>query len=156
MAILSVMSSIISPRIDTLLQKAHQANTKGNLGQLRSGIGIYYSDQEGRWPMRSVPDGYSDVYNQSLYQTLVPLYMGKIPTPKLLERVGSFNGMDVLYDDQASYWMSLNPPRDTVILRGSVGPTPFIDRPYVYDPDRGHVYLCNGNYDSIGARFFTW
>jgi hypothetical protein len=65
--------------------------------------------------------------------------------------------MNLLYDDQVNTWFSYNPPRDVVILRGPAGPTPFVNRPFVYDPDTGLLYLCNANYDHSGTtQFYLW
>jgi prepilin-type N-terminal cleavage/methylation domain-containing protein len=156
-AILAVLASIVTPRFDLLLQKATQSTSKGNLGSIRSTLGLYYADMEGAWPMAGIPDGYADANNVSLTQVLTPRYIERIPKPRLAERVGSFNGLNLVYDDQVNAWFEYSPPKDTVILRGPAAPTPFINRPFVYDPDTGLLYLCNGNYDHSGvAQFYSW
>jgi prepilin-type N-terminal cleavage/methylation domain-containing protein len=156
-AIISILASVIMPHFDLLLQKATQSTAKGNLGSIRSSLGLYYADMEGQWPMAGIPDGYGDVYNVSLTQILSPKYIEHIPHPRLVERVGSFNGLSLSYDDQVEAWFAYTPPRDVVILRGPAGPTPFVNRPFVYDPDSGLLYLCNGNYDHTGeVQFFSW
>lgn len=156
-AIMSLLISILLPHFELLLQKAVQSTSKGNLGSIRSTLAIYYADMEGLWPMSGIPDGYGDANNVSLTQVLTPKYIERIPRPRLDERVGSFNGMVMSYDDQVNTWFSYNPPKDVVILRGPAGPTPFINRPFVYDPDTGLVYLCNGNYDHNGdTPFYMW
>jgi prepilin-type N-terminal cleavage/methylation domain-containing protein len=155
--ILGVLSSIMVPRFGLILQKATQSAAKGNLGQIRSSLGLYYADMEGMWPLRFASDGYADAQGLSMSETLAPRYVDKLPTPQLAERVGSFNGLSLAYDPQAAAWMSYSPPKDIVILRGPASPTPFVNRPWVYDPENGLLYICNGNYDSSGSkRFFEW
>jgi len=156
-AILSILASLLMPRFDLLLQKATQSTTKGNLGSVRSALALYYADMEGIGPLSAVPDGYADTYATSLTQAVVPRYIDKIPKPRLVERVGSFNGLNLPYDEQVNAWFDYTPPRDVVILRGPAGPTPFINRPFVYDPDSGLLYLCNGNYGHTGENpFYQW
>ncbi len=156
-AILSVLASLVMPHFDLLLQKAAQSTAKGNLGSIRSTLGLYYADMEGVWPMSGTPDGYGDTYGVSLTQALTPRYIDTIPKPRLLERVGSFNGLNLVYDDQVDEWFTYDPPRDVVILHGPASPTPFVNRPFVYDPDTGLLYLCNGNYDHTGeTQFYLW
>lgn len=156
--ILSVLASIVSPRFDLFTQRAYQSTTKANLGAIRSTLNIYYTDMEGKFPLNGAPDGYADLNNLSLSMALTPKYIGVLPTPKLTERLGSFNGIDLDYDTEARNFMASRPlVQDIVVLRGPAGPTPFLDRPFVYDPDTGILYLCNGNYDFTGQqRFYQW
>jgi len=150
-AILAVLGSIASPRLDLVLQKANQAAAKNNLGSIRSTISLYYSEMEGRWPLSNAIAGY-----QSLSPSLAPKYIEKLPTPKVLDRVGGFNSLSLNYDSQAAYHMSQTPPEDVVVLYGTQGPAPFADRPFVYDPSVGLIYMCNDNYDTTGTRFYEW
>ena len=154
--ILSIVASIAIPHLDLVLQNAAQATARNNLGTIRSTLAIYYTDQEGKWPMQNFSDGYGDTYGISLSEVLAPKYIDALPIPHLVDRMSSFNGLSLTYDEQAKMWMSFNPPKDVVILHGPPGPTPLINRPYVYDPDHGHAYYCNGNYDIKGNRFYDW
>lgn len=153
--IMAILASIVSPRFDLITQKAWQSTTKGNLGSIRSTLSLYYTDMEGKYPMAGHSPGFPAA-DEALSLSLAPKYIEKLPTPKLVERLGTFNGLNLTYDNEASQWMGQSPPRDVVIIYGPPGPTPFINRPFVYDPDTGHIYLCNGNFDLTGQRFYEW
>lgn len=153
-AILSMLASIAVPRIDLLTQRATQAATKNNLGAIRSAIALYYSDNEGVWPLSGVPDGAADFFGVSLGDALVPRYMEEIPTPELRDRAGGFNELALDYDLEAAANLAAN--KDVFVLRGPQQYTPFVNRPWVYSPTDGVLYLCNGNYDTAGDYFFNW
>lgn len=155
-AIVAIMASMAMPRFDLITQKANQAATKSNLGAIRSAIALYYSEMEGHWPLNGTPDGAADFYGTSLTEVLVPRYIEKIPIPKLSERVAGFNELGLNYDSEARSNLSLSPPRDVFILRGPQGYTPFVNRPWIYSPSDGVIYICNGNYDTAGDYFFNW
>lgn len=152
-AIIAVMGSIFSPRVDLLLQKATQAKCKSNLGSIRSSLALYYSEQEGHWPMQNYAAG---IPTESLSATLAPRYIETVPVPKILDRIGNFNGLSLSYDTEAQSNMGQNPAQDIVIIYGPQGPAPFINRPFVYDPSNGLLYMCNDNYDLAGSRFYEW
>lgn len=49
-AIIGVLAAIALPQFANLIARSHEANTKGNLGALRSALTIYYADMEGVRP----------------------------------------------------------------------------------------------------------
>ena len=49
--ILGILSAVIAPRIPQFVNKAKDGRTKGNLATLRSTMNIYYSDNDGRYPI---------------------------------------------------------------------------------------------------------
>ena len=49
--ILGILAAVIAPRIPQFVNKAKEGKTKGNLGTLRSTLNIYYSDNDGRYPI---------------------------------------------------------------------------------------------------------
>jgi hypothetical protein len=61
-----------------------------------------------------------------------------------------------MYDEQAKVSMNATPVLDVLVLRGPAGPTPGINRPFVYDPDENLLYICNDNYDTTGNNFYNW
>ncbi|MFH0807155.1 MAG: type II secretion system protein [Elusimicrobiota bacterium] len=65
--ILGILAAVIAPRIPQFVNKAKEGRTKGNLGTLRSTLNIYYSDNDGIYPV------------DTLTATLVPKYIKKIP-----------------------------------------------------------------------------
>ena len=65
--ILGILSAVIAPRIPQFVDKAREGRTKGNLATLRSTLNIYYSDNEGVYP----------VGNPGV--ALIPKYLKKVP-----------------------------------------------------------------------------
>ena len=65
--ILGILSAVIAPRIPQFVDKAREGRTKGNLATLRSTLNIYYSDNEGVYPVGSPADA------------LIPKYLKKVP-----------------------------------------------------------------------------
>jgi prepilin-type N-terminal cleavage/methylation domain-containing protein len=53
-AIIGILATIAIPKFADLIRKSQEGATKGNLGSLRSAIGIYYADMEGYVPYGSV------------------------------------------------------------------------------------------------------
>ena len=71
-AIISILAAIAIPKFADLLRKSNEGATKGNLGYLRSALGIYYGDMEGYYP------------TQMLILTVNAKYMsGSIPVAKV-------------------------------------------------------------------------
>lgn len=49
-AIIGILAAIAIPKFSQLITKGNEANTKGNLGAIRSALSIYYGDTEGSYP----------------------------------------------------------------------------------------------------------
>ncbi len=64
--ILGILAAVIAPRIPQFVNKAKEGKTKGNLGTLRSTLNIYYSDNDGRYPVDTLA-------------SLSPKYIREIP-----------------------------------------------------------------------------
>jgi hypothetical protein len=56
-----------------LITKGNEANTKGNLGALRSALSIYYGDTEGQYPA----DTLASLTASAKYMSVIP--MAKMP-----------------------------------------------------------------------------
>ena len=52
-AIIGILAAIAIPKFAQLITKSNEANTKGNLGAMRSALSIYYRDMEGWYPTDS-------------------------------------------------------------------------------------------------------
>jgi prepilin-type N-terminal cleavage/methylation domain-containing protein len=156
--LITVLGSIMVPKFDQVMQKAYQSKARGNLGQLRSAMGLYYSDHEGTWPLSEYPEGDTFYTNDglSLTSVLVPKYIDTIPTPKLLDRQGEFNGISGSFDNEANAMMQKDPPQDVFIVWGPADYTPLLNSPYAYDNRQGQIYYPNGNYDTGGNYFYMW
>lgn len=100
--ILGILSAVIAPRIPQFVNKAKEGRTKGNLATLRSTINIYYSDNDGRYPIADPST------------LLVPKYLKKIPDCETVgtghDRAATFDtATTVIGDNDTGVWgYSLN------------------------------------------------
>jgi prepilin-type N-terminal cleavage/methylation domain-containing protein len=53
-AIIGILAAIAIPRFASLIAKSRESTTKGNLGSIRSALAVYYSDNEGVYPVDSL------------------------------------------------------------------------------------------------------
>jgi prepilin-type N-terminal cleavage/methylation domain-containing protein len=72
-AIIGILAAIAIPKFSQLITKGNEANTKGNLGSLRSALSIYYGDTEGQYPA----DDLTSLTSSSKYMTAIPV--AKLP-----------------------------------------------------------------------------
>ena len=86
-AIIGILAAIAIPKFSQLITKGNEANTKGNLGAIRSALSIYYGDSEGSYP--------TDVL---VTLTTGARYMTSIPVAKL----PSVSGLNIGHGDSAS------------------------------------------------------
>jgi Tfp pilus assembly protein PilE len=49
-AIVSLLAAIVTPKFANMVDKAREAGMKANLAVLRSGLSLYYADNEGLYP----------------------------------------------------------------------------------------------------------
>jgi prepilin-type N-terminal cleavage/methylation domain-containing protein len=159
LAIMAILYSIISPKMGTLIQAAYQSKAQNNLGVIRSAIALYYTNNEGVYPLGSYPQGNSHyvVAGQSLARILAPKYLVSFPTPYLMDKASGFNGLPGLfYDTEAAVKMAKNPPEDVFIIVGAADYTPLLNAVFVYDNRTGLLYYANGNYSTRGDYFYLW
>ncbi len=166
--ILSLMASIIFPRYDLVLLRAHQAKTKSNLGTLRTTISIYYSENEGHYPLEAFPKGnshFAGADKLSFTKILSPRWIDYVPVPLLKDRWPSFNGISGRWDVIIPALMTQN-PADDVYLVDLTDPsdfpdpqdyyTPLLVSPYAFDHNKGIVFIPNSNNDITGNLIYKW
>lgn len=78
-AIIGVLAAIATPKFSNLIARSRDAATLGNLGVLRSTLGIYYADTGGLYPSFAPPFGQAAGYGTILQDSLVPRYIAAIP-----------------------------------------------------------------------------
>ena len=76
--ILGILAAVIAPRIPHFVNKAKEGRTKGNLGNLRSAINIYYSDNDGVYPPGA-----------TFADALAPKYIKEIPKAEVVTISGT-------------------------------------------------------------------
>src|ERR1700747_1983586 len=72
-AIIGILAAIAIPKFSQLITKSNEANTKGNLGAMRSALSIYYGDMEGLYPT----DNLAILTTSNKYLTSIPI--AKLP-----------------------------------------------------------------------------
>src|SRR3954470_14169127 len=68
-AIIGILAAIAIPKFSQLITKGNEANTKENLGAIRSALSIYYGDTEGFYPS----DTLTSLTNASKYMNAIPV-----------------------------------------------------------------------------------
>src|SRR5882762_2214804 len=77
-AIIGILAAIAIPKFSQLITKGNEANTKGNLGAIRSALSIYYGDMEGWYPVDNLNTGTASLTSNAKYLTAVPV--AKLPS----------------------------------------------------------------------------
>jgi prepilin-type N-terminal cleavage/methylation domain-containing protein len=70
-AIIGILAAVAIPKFASMLEKAREGATKGNIGAIKSAISIYYGDNQGAWPT-------------ILTDTYFAKYMDKVPAVKVI------------------------------------------------------------------------
>lgn len=155
--LITIISSLVTPRFDLVLRKSFQTRSKSNLGELRSLIGIYYANTEGQWPLSSATTGTGHTAaGESLYGILVPAFTSTFITPEVRDGMFTNNGIAQNYDEQAKYHMRQNPKEDVFIDTGGPGIIFGVTRPYVYNNQNGQIFIANANFDTANLSMYNW
>ncbi len=156
-SILGIMASIIMPHAQILLIKAMQSKAKSNLGVLRTVLTLYYTKNEGVYPMLPGPGSvYTNGTRHSFSTIFVPEFIQRIPTPTLRDGMNSFNDLARDWDSSVNFLMEQDPPQDVWIQEGAPSYENIRLRwaPYYYDNVQNVIYIPNGNYDHTGVQYF--
>ena len=73
-AIIGILATVALPKFAELIRKSNEGTSKGNLGAIRSAIGIYYGDMEGEFPDTLAALTISNKYLKSLPNAKAPNY----------------------------------------------------------------------------------
>ena len=72
-AIIALLAAIAIPRFASMVRKAKEGATKGNLGAIRSALSVYYADLEGSYPdFMAGNDGLTVLTVNSKYISTIP------------------------------------------------------------------------------------
>src|SRR5512133_1790009 len=110
--ILGILAAVIASRIPKFVNKAKEGKTKGNLGTLRSTLNIYYSDNDGRYPVDTLA-------------TLSPKYLKTTPNAEMpgqhlmSSAVAANGGTNALDPTEAGGWIYEND--ETMTNWGDIG-----------------------------------
>ncbi|MBI5623601.1 MAG: type II secretion system protein [Elusimicrobia bacterium] len=121
-AIIGILAAVAIPKFADLLRKSQEGATKGNLGQIRSALSIYYADSEGNFPsddlscltvdakyIAAIPKAKSPSYHPEDNRVCVGLLTGTASGCRL------GLGAPAAYDGQVNgimwvYWETDTPP----------------------------------------------
>lgn len=77
LTVLGVVAFITVPKFKVMVYQSREGQTKGNLGDIRGAVAIYYSDNFGRYPSdEGTPES-------RLSTALIPQYMKRLPSVEL-------------------------------------------------------------------------
>ena len=104
-------------------------------------------------PFKNHPGGAASDFGRSLSEVITPKYIESLPPPYLADYFEFPPG--VKYDDESKLHMAQPIPEDVFFAAGPPGVI-LVSRPWAYDTDTGHIYMCNGNQDTVGNFFYDW
>jgi prepilin-type N-terminal cleavage/methylation domain-containing protein len=139
-AIIGILAAVAIPRFGTMIKRAKEGATKGNLGVLRSALSMYYGEQEGYYPQANGTDSFAPLISKGFIDA-VPATKGIVGHPDSTspgvedETTGSVYVPSHTCDSSAAakWGYSCQSDRDTAVV-------------YVY---------CNGN-DTKGDTVHSW
>jgi prepilin-type N-terminal cleavage/methylation domain-containing protein len=99
-AIIGVLAAIVVPQYVAFQAKSHEANTKANLGAIRSALSIYYGDTEGWYPLDS--NSLASLTAAGKYLQVIPP-TDLPPTPQSTGHAASSAIRNIAVDDAAGY-----------------------------------------------------
>src|SRR5580658_9692565 len=73
-AIIGILAAIAIPKFASLIRKSGEGASKGNLGAIRSALGLYYGDMEGQYPMQLAQLTVTGTYLASVPLVKTPSY----------------------------------------------------------------------------------
>lgn len=134
-SIIAILASIAMPKFADMLEKAQEGSLKGNLGSMRSALSLYYSDNQGVFPV-CVAGPASTVFAG----TLAPSYIASIPAVNNTIHPPTNN---VYCDDSTDIQTGF--PHD--------GQGWYFDGTVPADPLNGDIWVACDHTDTVGT---TW
>jgi prepilin-type N-terminal cleavage/methylation domain-containing protein len=102
-AIIGILAAIAIPKFADLIRKSTEGSTKGNLGSLRSALGIYYGDMEGQYPGNLLALTTNGKYLASIPFSRAPNYHAATQSEQIFSVSSVFSDFGGwIYDDLAS------------------------------------------------------
>lgn len=160
-AIMALLVIIATPRFGSMVRKAREATSKGNLGVLRSAIKIYYSSNDGIWPWQlDTTFAYGDRINPGPIpphldinnNALVPDYIDKIP-PCYSGQGVAWGTSGTGHEHEGGNWLEVSDSsRFTYTLKADQG----WDAEWLYWRDTGEVWINCDLDDLKENKIYTW
>ena len=97
-AIIGILATIAIPKFGSLIRKAGEGASKGNLGALRSALSIYYGDMEGIYPTLMASLTISGKYLSAIPSAKTPHYHG--------DTSAESTGLFTTINDAGGWWFN--------------------------------------------------
>jgi len=150
--ILGILAVVVAPRIPDLVKKAQEGATKGALATMRSTLNIYYSDQEGSYPITSA----NTTVTNEINDILVPKYIKKIPDIRIPT---AYPGITIsgVYGYPSIPTTSDSVRNDGIDAWGYCGqPTISVGGQTTANPDYGNIIVNCGHRDTKGNLWLSY
>ncbi len=148
-AIIGILAAVAIPRFADLIDRAKEAQTKGNLSSIRSAISIYYGVNEGRAPGQDALQGETEGTTFSLDAALVDEFISSLPGGEVPFVAESGDG-----DSEASY--NWGEDDDVLYSNRNTPVDPQHTDGWSYDPFGPKLWVGIPGYDTGGSAIHTW
>lgn len=137
-AIIGILAAVAIPKFASMLEKAREGATQGNVGAIKSAISIYYGDQQGQWPSDlTMP---TSANNPTGFQK----YLDHVPPMKITHPANQFPGGNTLSGTETTVNMEVTLPAANIAATG-IG--------WKYNNQSGQVWVNNSQTDSGGTAY---
>ena len=138
-AIIGILAAVAIPKFASMLEKAREGATQGNIGAIKSAISIYYGDRQGAWP--------SDLTQATTANPVgFQKYLDKVPPVKVTHPAGTLGGTALL-GSKTDITM------ETVTNVAVIGSDPATYDGWKYNTTNGGIWVYNAQTDSGGTTY---
>jgi len=138
-AIIGILAAIAIPKFAELSRKSKEGATKGSLASFRSGVTVYYGENEGVYPSTGTKVDGDDITTE-ITGTLIPKYISAMPVVKL-GISGITNGSEVFLD------VNTNLDKSQTTGEAAWGYSGM---------DKGQIFVDSTHVDSLGVPISAW
>ncbi|MGM0441306.1 MAG: type II secretion system protein [Elusimicrobiota bacterium] len=149
-AIIGILAAVAIPRFADLIDRAKEAQTKGNLSSLRSAVSIYYGSNQGEAPYSTTYDSSTDEDTAADLQTaLVDEYISSIPS-------GEVPFIDTDDDGESNSSASWEQNVDATFNNYGSPTNPEVTDGWSYDPNGPNTWIGISGADTGGESIHSW
>jgi len=135
-AIIGILAAVAIPKFAQMMEKAKEGATKGNVGSIKSAVGIYYGDNQGSYPQGNLTD--------VLFQN----YLATIPPVKLTHPASMFGSGGYQLAGSVATAASVATASGETFNTNTDG--------WLYNSQTGNVFVNNDQTDSQKIAGYTY
>ena len=139
-AIIGILAAVAIPKFTSMLEKAREGATQGNIGAIKSAISIYYGDKQGIWPSDLTTSSASNPFG---FQK----YLDKVPPVKVTHAVAMLGGTVLSGNSTVVSIEIAKVPADIGSDPGSGYDG------WKYNSTMGGLWVNNAQTDSVGTAY---